>query len=143
MWSRGHVEPAPPPFDTRRAPSARRRRRALELADRIALDLGDDRFLVLHARRLGHAFRGQSALAKVYRRRAEVITEDDVWRRKAFLFAEAQLHALTGNLIDLGHASDAIGQLAERFEGWRPCWLWTRAEVRRPRGDRGGARARL
>jgi len=121
----------------------RGRPRALELAERIAVDLGDDMFLVLHARWLGHAFRGQSALAKRFRRRADVITEDDVWRRRAFLFAEAQLHALTGNLLDLSRTSDAIAELADRFEGWRPWLLWTRAELHRLRGELGSAQAEI
>jgi tetratricopeptide (TPR) repeat protein len=101
----------------------RGRRRGLLLMDRLAAaGAGDDMFLVVHGRWLGHAFRGESAIAQRFRKQTEVITEDDIWRRKSFLFVEAQLHALTGDLVSLGRVCDAIAELERAFAGWRP-WL--------------------
>ena len=53
---------------------------------------GEDLFMVVHTRWLAHAFGGRAALAERFRKQAEMITEDDVWRRDAFFFAEAQLY---------------------------------------------------
>jgi tetratricopeptide (TPR) repeat protein len=125
---------------------ARRGRiRSLELMDRMAAmpTVGDDMFLVLHGRWLGNAFRGRSAAAQPLRKQLDVITEDDVWRRKATLFVEAQLHALTGDLLSLTRVSEAIAELAAKFEGWRPWSAWTRAEIHRLRGELPAAEAEL
>jgi hypothetical protein len=123
----------------------RGRARTLELMDRLASGtaIGEDMFLVLHGRWLGHAFRGQSAAAQPFRKQLEVITEDDVWRRKATLFVEAQLHALTGDLLNLTRVSEAITELAAKFEGWRPWSAWTRAEIHRLRGELPAAEIEL
>ena len=73
--------------------------RALESMTRLVeAGASDDLFLVVHGRWLGHAFRGDAVAAQRFYKQVEAITEDDVWRRKAFLFAEAQLFALTGDL---------------------------------------------
>ncbi|MFI5308836.1 MAG: hypothetical protein ACHQ53_15875, partial [Polyangiales bacterium] len=60
---------------------------------------------------------------------------DDVWRRKALLFVEAELFALTGDLTGLGRTCDAIGELAAEIEGWRPWHAWAQAELHKLRGD--------
>jgi serine/threonine-protein kinase len=119
------------------------RKRALELMDRLAPEAGDDMFLVLHGRWLACAFRGEAALAQRFRGRAEAITEDDVWRRRAFLFVEAQLHALTGDLPDLNHAAEAIAELARAFDGWRPWRAWANAAQHVLRGELAAAEADL
>jgi len=119
------------------------RQREPELMSLVAMGTGDDMFLVVHARWLAHAFGGKAARAKPLRRRAEVVTEDDVWRRKATLNVEAELFALTGDLLSLQRTADAIAELAETFEGWRPWLAWTRAEVHRLRGDLEAAQAEL
>jgi tetratricopeptide (TPR) repeat protein len=100
-------------------------------------------FLVVHGRWLAHAFRGDAAAAQRFHKQVEAITEDDVWRRKAFLFAEAQLFALTGDLAGLKRVADPIGELARRFPGWRPWLAFTRAAMHRLRGELEAARAEL
>jgi hypothetical protein len=117
----------------------RGRQRALEIMDQLASLTGDDLFYVMHGRWLAHGFRGEAKLAEPLRRRIDVITVDDVWRRKAFLFVEAQLHALTGDLPNLRRTSEAIGALADRFEGWRPWLSFCRAELHRLRGELAAA----
>jgi hypothetical protein len=92
-------------------------------------------YIVLHGRWMGHAFGGNAERAAHFRKQAELVTEDDVWRRKALLFVEAELFALTGDLHGLGRTCDAIGELAVEIEGWRPWHAWARAEVERLRGD--------
>jgi tetratricopeptide (TPR) repeat protein len=114
----------------------RGRRRALVLMDRlVAAGTGDDMFLVLHGRWLGHAFRGEAALAQRFRKQTEVITEDDIWRRKSFVFVEAQLHALTGDLQSLTRVCDEIAELERRFVGWRPWLGFARGSLHRLRGE--------
>lgn len=118
--------------------------RSLEAMTRlVAAGASDDLFLVVHGRWLGHAFRGDAAAAQRYYKQVEAITEDDVWRRKAFLFAEAQLFALTGDLTELKRVSDAIAELALRFPGWRPWLAFTRAAMHRLRGELEAARIEL
>jgi hypothetical protein len=121
----------------------RGRQRALELIDLLATLVGDDMFFVQHGRWLAHAFRGHARLAESFRQRVEVITEDDVWRRKALLFVEAQLYALTGDLPSLQRVSEAIAELAEAFPGWRPWLSYCRAEVHRLRGNLEDSAAEL
>jgi serine/threonine-protein kinase len=113
----------------------RGRERAFEYTDIVAANSGEGMFLALHGRWLAHAFLGQAAAAQRFQRQAEVITEDDVWRRKATLFVEAELHALTGDLLALQRVHDAIAELAPKFPGWRPWLLWTSAEIHRLRGE--------
>ena len=118
--------------------------RALESMTRmVAAGTSDDMFLVVHGRWLGHAFRGDAAAAQRFCRQVEAITEDDVWRRKAFLFAEAQLFALTGDLAGLKRVAEAIGELARRFPGWRPWLAFTHASMHRLRGELEAARAQF
>jgi len=117
--------------------------RALELMDQLAASASDDLFYVVHGRWLAHAFRGDAKLAEPLRKQIEVITEDDLWRRKAFLFCEAQLHALAGDLTSLGRTTEAIAELAEKFEGWRPWLSWSRAETHRLRGNLAAAHEAL
>ena len=119
------------------------RARGLEVIGRLAASAGDDLFLVLHGRWLAHAFGGNAPLAERLRRQAEVITEDDVWRRRSFLFAEAELWALTGNLTGLRRTVDAIALLAERFPGWRPWLGYALAALHRLRGQEDKAQAEL
>jgi hypothetical protein len=102
----------------------------------------EDMFLVVHGRWLGHAFRGEAVTAR-YCKQVEAITEDDVWRRKAFSFAEAQLFALTGDVAGLKRVEEAIAELARRFPGWRPWHAFTRAAMHRLRGELEAARAEL
>ncbi|HMI90941.1 MAG TPA: hypothetical protein VK509_06235, partial [Polyangiales bacterium] len=113
------------------------------LIGKLTPTVGDDLFLVVHGRWLAHAFGGNGPQAERLRRQAEMITEDDVWRRKSFLFAEAELWALTGNLTGLRRTVDAIAQLAEKFPGWRPWLGYARAALQRLRGQEGDARAEL
>ncbi len=119
------------------------RERGFELLDLIVPTTGEDLFLVVHGRFLLHGFAGRAAEAAKLRKRVEVITEDDVWRRNCFLWAEAELCALTGDLIGLGRAVEAIAALAERFPGWQPWLGWARAALHRLRGELGAARAQL
>jgi tetratricopeptide (TPR) repeat protein len=121
----------------------RGRSRALEVIGRLAPFVGDDLFLVVHGRWLAHAFGGNGPQADRLRRQAEVITEDDVWRRRSFLFVEAELWALTGNLTGLRRTIDAIAPLAEKFPGWRPWLGYARAALSRLRGQDADARAEL
>ena len=115
--------------------------RALETMTRlVAAGTSDDMFLVVHGRWLGHAFRGDAVAAKRFYKQVETITEDDVWRRKAFLFAEAQLFALTGDLAGLKRVAEAITELASRFPGWRPWLAFTRGAMHRSRGELEAAR---
>ena len=118
--------------------------RALEAMTRlVAGGASEDLFLVVHGRWLGHAFRGDAVAAQRFYKQVEAITEDDVWRRKASLFVEARLFALTGDLAGLKRAADAIGELASRFPGWRPWLAFTRAAMHRLRGELEPARAEL
>jgi hypothetical protein len=123
---------------------ARRGRiRALQTMDGLALMTGDEVFLIAHGRFIAHAFRGDAASSARFRKQAELITEDDVWRRKAFLCVEAELYALTGDLPGLGQACDAIAELARTFPGWRPLLSWTRAQIERLHGRLDAAQAEL
>ena len=119
------------------------RARALTVIDRLAATSGDDLFLVVHGRWLAHAFGGNAAQAERLHRQTEVIADDDVWRRRCFLFAEAELWALTGNLTGLRRTASAIEQLAERFPGWRPWLGFARAALHRLLGEHDAARAEL
>jgi hypothetical protein len=119
------------------------RQRALELMDTLASLTGDDLFYVIHGRWLAHAFAGRAKLARAQRRHVEVITDDDVWRRNAFLFIEAQLHALTGDLTSLQLTVQAIAELAAKFAGWLPWLAYARAEAHRLRGELDAARDAL
>ena len=83
------------------------------------------------------------ANAQRFKQRVEVASEDDVWRRKAFLFVEAQLHALTGDLLSLQRVRDAIAELAATFEGWAPWLAFARGAVHRLRGELEPARVEL
>jgi hypothetical protein len=115
---------------------ARRGRvRGLELVSRLIPDTGEDMFLVVHGRWLTHAFLGHASEAQRLRKQAEMITEDDVWRRNAFLFVEAELYALTGDLLNLKRAHEAIGELAEQFPGLQPWRGYARAAIHRLRGE--------
>jgi tetratricopeptide (TPR) repeat protein len=129
---------------TQAVEDARRgRTRGLELIELIAAGAGEEMFLVVHARWLGHAFHGQSELAQRFRKRAELITEDDVWRRKAALFVEAELHALTGDLLQLGRTCEAIATLVDAFPGWQPWLHWSRAMMYQLRGEYEAAEVEL
>ena len=123
----------------------RGRPRALVLMDRLAAQpsVGDDMFLVVHGRWLGRAFRGESAEAEALRKRLDVIGEDDVWRRKALLFVEAQLYALTGDLARLHRVSEAIAELAQKFPGWHPWLGFARGSLHRLRGELAAAESEL
>ncbi len=117
--------------------------RAFEHLDRIAVTVGDDMFLIVHGRYLAHAFRGEAQEARALRRQLEVISEDDVWRRKASLFIEAELHALTGDLPQLHIASEALAELTRSFEGFQPWANYARAAEHRLRGELGAAQREL
>ncbi len=118
--------------------------RALETIRRLVeAGTSEDMFLIVHGRWLAHAFRGDAVAAQRFYKQVEAITEDDVWRRKALLFVEAQLFALTGDLAGLRRTADAIGELAKRFPGWRPWLAFTRAATHRLRGELEAARAEL
>lgn len=112
-----------------------------QLVQRMAPVVGEEMFLVVHARWLAHAFLGADAEAERFQRQVELITEDDVWRRKAYLFVEAELHALTGNLAKLGEVCEAIAALATEFEGWRPWHAFAQGALERWRGNLDSARA--
>jgi hypothetical protein len=103
----------------------------------------DDLFIVLHGRWLGHAFVGESERAEGLRKRSEIITEDDVWRRKAHVFVEAEYYALIGDLEGLNRVANIMTELAQMFVGWRPCLAYTRAAIHRLRGELGAALAEL
>ena len=111
------------------------RKRALELMDLLAASTGDTMFIVVHARYLAHAFAGRANPARRLRKQLELTTADDVWRRYAYVFVEAQLHALTGNLSELNAATATVSELAAKFEGWRPFLSYCRAQIYRLRGD--------
>jgi tetratricopeptide (TPR) repeat protein len=113
--------------------------RALEVIDSLVPIVDEEAFFVQHGRWLALAFRGESAAAKPFRKQVEAISEDDVWRRRALLFVEAQLHALTGDASSLERTRDAIAELAERFSGWRPWLHWTNAALRRLHGELSAA----
>lgn len=119
----------------------RGRQRGLVLMDRLGMQpgVGEDMFLVVHGRWLGRAFRGQSIEAEALRKRLEVVTEDDVWRRKALLFVEAQLYTLTGDLPRLHRTTEAIAELSEKFPGWRPWLGFARGSLHRLRGELAAA----
>jgi hypothetical protein len=119
------------------------RARALELIGTLAATTGDDMFMVVHARWLCHAFRGEAERARPLRRQLEVISEDDVWRRKASLFVEAELHALTGDLPELRSVAEELADLAHAFEGFRPWACMARAAEHRLRSEFAAARREL
>jgi tetratricopeptide (TPR) repeat protein len=121
----------------------RGRERGLQLMDLIAAAIGDDMFLVVHGRWLCHAFRGRTAIARRLYPQVELITEDDVWRRRTFMFAEAELHALTGDQRSLQRVCEQLQQLAAAFPGWLPWSLWAHAEWLRLRGENDEAKAEL
>jgi tetratricopeptide (TPR) repeat protein len=121
----------------------RGRERAQALVQLMASRVGEEMFLIVHVRWLCNAFRGQADRAAQYRKQAEVITEDDIWRRKASLFVEAELHELTGDLPSLKRTSEAIAPLAEMFPGWQPWLSWTRGVMHRLRGELDAAQAEL
>jgi hypothetical protein len=120
------------------------RPRALEVIDLLAASgAGEDMFMVLHGRWLGHAYAGHAAQAKAFQKRVRIITDDDVWRRKAYLFFEAELYALSGDLIGLGRTADMIAEVADMFEGWRPWLAFTHAAMHRLRGELAAAKSEL
>jgi tetratricopeptide (TPR) repeat protein len=121
----------------------RGRRRATDIVELLVPYAGEDMYLVIHARWLGHAFRGQSELAESFRKRVDLATEDDVWRRKATLYIEAELHALTGDLPALHRTCEAIAELAQAFPGWRPWHAWARGAAHRLRGEYEAAQSQL
>jgi hypothetical protein len=100
-------------------------------------------FLVVHARWLARAFRGESPQARALRKQLDVIGEDDVWRRKASLFMEAELFALTGDLTELHRVSEALAELARTFPGFLPWASYARAAEHRLRGEHDAARREL
>jgi hypothetical protein len=117
------------------------RKRALDLMDFLALSVGGSMFIVVHARYLAFAFAGQALQARRWRKQLELTTSDDIWRRRAYLFVEAELHALTGNLAELNATTAAIAELAAKFEGWRPHLSYCRAHAHRLRGELDAALA--
>jgi tetratricopeptide (TPR) repeat protein len=121
----------------------RGRKRALDLMDLFARSAGDAMFIVVHGRWLGHAYRGDAAAARAFRQQVEIVTVDDVWRRKAYLFVEAELHALSGDLTSLVQTGDAIAALAASFPGWAAWLSYCRGEERRLRGELEQARVEL
>lgn len=121
----------------------RGRERGLQLMDLIAASIGDDMFLVVHGRWLCHAFRGRTAVARRLYPQVELITEDDVWRRRTFLFAEAELHALTGDQRSLQRVCEQLQLVAAAFPGWLPWSMWAQAEWLRLRGEYAEAKAEL
>jgi tetratricopeptide (TPR) repeat protein len=121
----------------------RGRLRAVELLELLTPTVGEDMFLVVHGRWLGQAYRGNGPVAQKLFKQVQLITEDDFWRRKAFLFAEAELHALTGDQLQLRSVCDAIAELAQKFPGWRPWLGYARAALYGARGQFAEARAEL
>jgi hypothetical protein len=113
----------------------RGKRGGIEIVQVMVPIVGEEIFLVVHVRWLAHAFLGNDVEAERYRRQVELITDDDVWRRKSYLFAEAELHALTGDLTKLSQVCDAIEGLAAEFEGWRPWHAYAQGSQQRWRGD--------
>jgi hypothetical protein len=116
-------------------------RRGIDIVQRLVPTVGEEMFLVVHARWLANAFFGDDAAAERYRRQVELITDDDVWRRKSYLFAEAELHALTGDLAMLSDVCDAIAELADEFEGWWPWHAFAQGSLQRWRGNLQAASA--
>jgi tetratricopeptide (TPR) repeat protein len=121
----------------------RGRLRGGELLELLVPTVGEDMFLVVHGRWLCHAFHGDSSKARKLWKQVQMITEDDVWRRKSFLFAEAELHALTGDQMQLRNVCDAIAELADQFPGWQPWLGFARAARHRMRSELREARAEL
>lgn len=115
------------------------RKRALELMDMLAASTGDSMFIVVHARYLAHAFGGRAQPSRRLRKQLELTTADDVWRRYAYLFVEAQLHALTGDLAELNAITPTIAELAAKFDGWKPFLSYCRAQTYRLHGELGAA----
>jgi hypothetical protein len=111
------------------------RKRALDLMDALALSVGSSMFIVVHARYLAFGFAGQALQARRWRKQLELTTSDDVWRRRAYLFIEAELHALTGNLAELNAVTAATAELAAKFPGWQPQLAYCRAHAHRMRGE--------
>jgi hypothetical protein len=112
------------------------RDRGLSLLDLVAAGGAfDELFIVLHGRWLTHGFLGHGEPARELRKRAEIITEDDVWRQKANLLFEAEYYALCGELQALGRTAERMTELAEMFEGWRPWLAYARGTLARMRGE--------
>jgi hypothetical protein len=112
------------------------RERGLSLIDVVAANGAfDELFIVLHGRWLAHGFLGHAELARSFRKRAQIITEDDVWRQKAYLFFETEYYALCGDLQALGRIADQMTELAEMFDGWRPWLAYARGSLARMRGE--------
>jgi hypothetical protein len=119
-------------------------KRAFQLLDVVAAGGAlDELFIVLHGRWIAHAFSGNAAVARTLRKRAEIMTEDDVWRHKAYLFIEAQYYALTGDLAALNRIEPLIAELADMFEGWRPWLPYVRASIHWLRAQWSAAKAEL
>ena len=121
----------------------RGRLRGLELLELLTPFVGEDMFLVVHGRWLSHAFHGNGSEARRLYRQVQLITEDDVWRRRSFYFAEVELHALTGDQGQLRSTCDAIEALAHEFPGWQPWLHYGRAALQTARGEFAAARAQL
>jgi hypothetical protein len=115
------------------------RKRALELMDVLASSVGDSMFIVVHARYMAHAFAGRAQVARRLRKQLELTTADDVWRRYAYVFVEAQLHALSGNLSELNATTATVARLVTKFEGWTPYLSYCRAHTHRLLGELGVA----
>src|SRR5262249_11645431 len=105
--------------------------------------VGEEMFLIAYVRWLGHAFRGRADLAAKYRKYTELVGPDDVWRRRACLFIEAELFTLTGDLPRLERTGGAIAEVAEQFPGWRAWLAAARAAIHRLRGELAAAQAEL
>jgi hypothetical protein len=121
----------------------RGRTRGFELIDRLAPEAGEDMFLVVHGRWLMHAFLGHASETNRFRKQVEMITEDDVWRRNGFLIIEAELYALTGDLLNLKRTHEALAELAGKFRGLMPWLGFTRAAIHRLRGELSAAATEL
>jgi hypothetical protein len=119
----------------------RGKRSGIELVGQMVPSVGEEMFLVVHARWLAHAFFGDDTEAERFRRQVELITDDDVWRRKSSLFAEVELHALTGDLTKLSTVCDATAELAAEFHGWRPWHAFAQGSQHCLRGNLDAARA--
>jgi hypothetical protein len=115
------------------------RRRALELMDMVAASTGDAMFIVVHARYLAHGFGGKASHARRLRKQLELTTADDVWRRYAYVFVEAQLHGLTGDLAELNATTQTVADLAAKFDAWKPFLTYCRAQTYRLHGELGAA----
>ncbi|HEY2734973.1 MAG TPA: AAA family ATPase, partial [Polyangiales bacterium] len=117
------------------------RPRALVLLERLVPGVGENMFLVFHARWLAHAFAGRAVEARRFHKQVEMITEDDVWRRNASLFVEAELHALTGDLLNLKRSRDSLAALAKTFPGIEPWAAFAQGALLRLRGESESALA--